>query len=824
MSRLRGAVSGLHPLSTMHLVSNLRYALRSLRRRPAYAAMAVGILALGIGSSTAIFSIVDTVLLRSLPYEDPATIAVVFADGSARGQSNRLGTTAADFLDWREQTDAFSGLAVLRNESRRITTVEAPVVPLVHAVTANYFDVLGSRPILGRTFTPGEDAPGKGDVVILAYGLWQSVYGGDPGVVGRPIGLDGRPHTVIGIMGPDFYSAHVFAVQPGLWVPTSLAPLREDRTTRDLLAYGRLAPGRSLASAQAAMTTLAGRLAAERPETNDRWGVSLLPLPDHALGPFRRTGGLLLAAVALVLLIACANVANLALARSTEQFRDVAVRTALGASRGRIVGQLLTESLVLSLTGGVLGAALAWTVATPLARLIPPQAGVPFLDQVALDGRVLAFALVLSVVSGVVFGLLPSRQSTRLDLVRVLREGGRGSLSAPARRLRESLVVAEIALAVVVATGAALLLRSVAGLASVPPGYAADRVLKLRTSVRGDDFREPASRIAYFDEMKRRLEAVPGVSSVSATSFEPPILPGVFGAVRLVLPGASETEAASPSAVSRVVMPDFFETMGIPIRAGRGVTRDDGAGARRVAVISETMAERYFAGRDPVGETFSVHGPRPQPLEVVGVVGDIISGGTDPTPVPTFYTPYAQSPLAVMSFVLRVPDGDTQAPSRDAERAAWSLSPDVNVFAIETLDRRLAEINWRTRFGALMLAVFAGLALVLGSAGIYAVVSYTVFQRRGEIGLRMALGARASQVLAMVLKGGLRLALLGIASGVAVSFLVTRALAGFLYGVAPGDPATLAAVALVLVAVAAAASLPPAIRASRVDPQIALRE
>ena len=808
----------------MHTASNLGHALRSLRRRPAYTAMAVGLLALGIGSSTTIFSIVDTVLLRALPYDDPDGIVVVFADGGARGQSRRLGTTAGDFLEWRERAEGFRGLAVLRNESRRITTVETPVVPLVHAVTANYFDVLGVRPLLGRTFAAGEDEPGRGDVVILSYGLWQSVYGGDAGIVGRRIGLDGRPHTVVGVMRPDLWSAHVFAVQPGLWVPTSLAPLREERATRDLLAYGRLAEGWSVASAQAAMSALASRIATERPETNDRWGVSLVPLADHALGSFRRTGGLLLAAVALVLLIACANVANLALARATEQSRDVAIRTALGASRGRIFGQLLTESLVLSLAGGALGAAFAAAATTPLARLIPAQAGIPFLDRVAIDARVLAFAFVLSLVSGVVFGLLPSRQAARLDLVKVLREGGRGSLAAPARRLRESLVVAEIALAVVVATAAALLLRSFAGLAGVPPGYDADRILKLRTSVRGEAFRDPAARLAYFEEMKRRLRAVPGVASVSATSFEPPILPGVFGAVRLALPDSPDTAAASPSAVSRIVMPDFFETMGIRILAGRGVSPDDMAGGRTVAVISATMAERYFAGRDPVGAMFSVHGPRPVPLEIVGVAADILTGGTDPTPVPTFYTAYAQNPIAIMSFVLRVPEGDPLAPARDAEKTAWSLPGDVNVFAIETLDRRIADINWPTRVGALLLGIFATLGLVLGSAGIYAVVSYTVFQRRGEIGLRMALGARAGQVLAMVLRGGLRLALLGVAAGAVVSALVTRGLASFLYGVAPGDPATVGAVAVLLVAVAAAASLPAAVRASRVDPQVALRE
>ncbi len=805
-------------------VSNVRFALRSLRRRPAYTTMAVAMLALGIGANTAIFSVVDAVLLRSLPYQDPATLVVVFADGSARGQSNRLGTTAGDFLDWREQADAFSGLTILRNESRRLTTVESPVVPLVHAVTANYLDVLGVRPALGRGFLAGEDEPGRDDVVILSHGLWQTVFGGDPGVVGSRVGLDGRPHTVVGVMRSEFYSAHVFSVQPGLWVPTSLEALREDRTTRDLLAYGRLAPGRSLASAQATMTALTSRIAQQHPDTNDRWGASVVPLRDHALGQFSRTGGILLAAVGLVLLIACANVANLTLARATERSREVAVRTALGASRGRIVGQLLTESLVLSLAGGVLGAVLAQFAAAPLAGLIPAQAGVPFLDRVGIDGRVLAFTFVLSVLSGVLFGLLPSRQSARLDLVSVLREGGRGTLSAPARRLRESLVVAEVALAVVIASAAGLMLRTFTGLQGIHPGFDAERILKLRTSLRGDDFQAPSARLGHFEELKRRLEAVPGIASVSAVSFEPPTLAGVFGAVRLVLPDAPETAAAAPSAVGRVVMPDYFETMGIPILKGRGVTRDDVADGRRIAVISEKMAARYFADVDPLGRSFAVHGPRPQPLEVVGVSGDVMTGGTDPTPQAVFYTPYAQNPLAVMSFVLRVRDGDAMVPAREAERTAWSLPGSTNVFGIETLDRRIADLNWRSRFGALTLGAFAALALVLGAVGIYAVVSYTVFQRRGEIGVRMALGARDTEVMGMVLKDGLRLAGVGVVFGSLASLAVTRLLAGFLYGVAPGDAGTLAAVSVLLLTVAAGACLGPALRASHVEPHVALRE
>ncbi len=803
--------------------ADVRFAFRSLRRRPAYSAMAIGILALGIGANTAIFSIVDAVLLRALPYADAPSLVVVFADGSARGQSSRLGTTAADFLDWREQGDVFSGLAALRNESRRLTTVDTPVVPLVHAVTADYFDVLGAKPILGRGFAPGEDEPGRDDVVILSYGIWQTAFGGDPGIVGRPIGLDGRPHTVVGVMGPDFWSAHVFSTQPGLWVPMPLQALRDERTTRDLLAYGRLLPGRSVASAQAALSGVAARLAKEHAETNDRWGISLVPLRQHAVGAFSRTGTLLLAAVGLVLLMACANVSNLTLARATERAREVAVRTALGAGRGRIFRQLLTESLVVALLGGALGAALAHLAVGPMARLIPVQAGVPFLDRVAVDGRVLAFTFVLSVLAGVVFGLLPSRQAARQDLVQVLREGGRG-LAAPTRRLRETLLVAEVALAVVVVFAAGLMLRTFAGLQSVAPGFDADRVLKLRTSLRGEDFQSPAARLAHFEELTRRLQAVPGISSVSAVSFEPPILAGAFGAVRIALPDSPDTAAGAPSAVSRAVLPDYFETMGIPVLAGRAVTRDDRADARRVAVISQTMVRRYFAGGDPRGRTFAVYGPRSVPLEVVGVVGDVMTAGTDPAPQPIFYTPYAQNPLPVMSVVMRVASADARAPAREAERIAWSLAPNTNVYAVETLAARIADLNWSARLAALLLGAFASLALLLGAAGIYAVVSYTVFQRRGEIGVRMALGARASDVVRMVLGGGLRLALLGLALGAAASLALTHGLAGFLYGVAPNDPATLAAVALLLLTVAAAASLLPALRASRVDPQVALRE
>ncbi len=810
----------------MPIISDLRLALRSLVKHRAFSAMAVLILALGIGANTAIFSVVSAVLIRSLPYADPASLTIVFGDGLARGQGGRMPVPAGDYAWWRERTRAFSGLAALRNESRRITSVETPVVPLVHAVSANYFDVLGAPPVLGRGFLPGEDEPGRTQVVVLGHGIWQTVFGGDPGVVGRSIDLDGEPHTVVGVMGREFFSAHQFSnVQPGLFIPKAFSLLRDEHATRDILVYGRLAPGQTLASAQAEMTSLTADIARQHPETNDRWGASVVPIRELAVGQFGPTGVILLVAVSLVLLIACANVANLTLSRASERSREVALRVALGGSRGRIVSQLLTESLLLSLAGGALGALIAFLAKDPLARMIPAQAGVPFLDRVDVDGPVLAFTLLISVASGLLFGLFPAREATRVDLVDVLREGGRSQVSPRGRRFRNGLVVAEVALAVVVAAAAGLMVRSFDGLSGVSPGFDAERVLTLRTSLRGDEFATPASRLAHFEELKRRLETIPGIARASATSFEPPMpAAGVFGGVRLSLPGLPEDAASAPSAVASIVMPDFFETLGVPVIKGRGITADDRADSRRVVVINRSMAEKYFPGLDPLGRTFAFYGPNPSPMEIVGVVGDVMSTGTDPAPRPVFYTPYAQNPIPVMTVLMRVPQGNPMTVAREAEAVAWSLSRSTNVYFIQTLARKIEDLNWRPRLGASLLGAFALLALILGAVGIYAVISYTVLQRQTEIGLRMALGARGSGVLALVLRGGLSLTSKGVLSGLVASLLATRALKGFLYGVSPNDPLTLASVSLLLLLVATVACLIPALRASRLNPGVVLKE
>ena len=623
----------------MYTLFALRLASRALRRRPGYAIVVTGILGLGIGATAAIFSLVDAVLLRPLPYRQAESVVVIFADGSARGGGSRVATSPGDFYDWQlGSRGLFTGLAAIRNVSPRITSLDAPVVPLTHAVTANYFDVLGASALVGRTFAPGDDRPGRNDVVMMSYALWTGKFGADPGIVGRSIDLDGRPHRVVGVMGPDFYSAHIFNVQPDLWIPEAFDAQRGDRATRDVMVYGRLAEGRTLESARAAMRTVAKRIAREHAETDDGWSISLVPIREQAVGGFTRIAALVLIAVGLVLLIACANAANLALARGAERTTDVAVRVALGASRRRVLIELLAESVVLSGLGGVAGIVLAAAGIRALVHLIPPAAGIPFLHRAVLDLRLVAFIGAVAATCAAVSGVLPSRQAGQIDIVEGLRASGRGAVGG-AGGWRQALVAVEMALAVVVIVCAGLMARSLVGLERLDPGFRPDRIAKLRTSLRGDAFASPRARIAHFQELQRRVESISTVQSASAVSFEPPNPPGQTGALRVRVPGDSDSAAAAHSAVSRTILSDYFGTMGIPIVAGRGVTPDDRLDTQRVAVISQTMAAQVFAGVDPIGRTFSLNAPGARPMLIVGVCGDIFTSGVDPSPAPTFYVP-----------------------------------------------------------------------------------------------------------------------------------------------------------------------------------------
>ena len=808
----------------MHALFALRLAFRSLRHRPGYAAVVVGILALGIGACAAIFSLVDAVLLRPLPYDHTASLVVVFADGSARGQGARLSSTPGDFHDWQVAgTDLFTGFAAIRNISHRITSLDTPVVPLTHAVTANYFDILGTRAYLGRTFAKGDDEPGRGDIVMLSYPLWRAKFGGDAGIVGHTIDLDGKPHTVVGVLGPDFYSAHIFNVQPDLWVPYAFGAERDDRVTRDVLVYGRLKPGVELGAAQGAMRTIASRIERDHPRTSDRWSIALVPIRDHVVGGFTRIATLVMAAVGLVLLIACANVANLALARGTERSGEVAMKIALGATRGRVILELLVESAVLSSLGAALGILVAAAGIPALVHLIPPSAGIPFLQRATLDGRLVGFTIAVAAACAALSGLLPSRQAGRLGADEALRSAGRGMVSG-ARRWRQVLVATEMALAVVVIVGATLMARTLAGLDRIDTGFRPERIAKLRTSLRGDAFGDPRARVRHFEELQRRLSSVSGVDAVSAVSFEPPVPAGQTGAQRLRLAGDADSTAAARAAVSRAVLPDYFETMGIPIVKGRGLTRDDRGDTALVAVISRVMAAKYFPEVDPIGRSFALDAAGAKPLLIVGVSGDVFTAGPDPAPVPAFYVPYAQNPVPVMTVVMRVPQGDVAAPLHEAETIAWSLSPFTNVYAVGALSSQLDDLNWRPRFGAAVLGGFAVLAFALAAIGLYAVIAYTVVQRRREIGVRMALGASPGAIVRGVMTDGLRTAGMGLVAGNVLALLFARTLGGLLYGVAPGDPVTFVAVSIAMIAVGAGACAIPALAAARVSPIEAIRE
>ena len=796
--------------------------LRPFGRRPAYAALVVTILGLGIGANAAIFGVVDAVLLRPLPYASPDSLVVVFADGSARAQGSRALPTPGDFADWREDAaEAFTGLAALRNVSPRITSLDTPVVPLTHAVSANYFDVIGSHPRLGRGFLAGEDTPGRDAEVVLSYALWQAKFGGDGSIVGRTIDLDSRPYTVVGVMGPEFYSAHIFNVQPDLWIPTAFDLQRDDRSRRDILVYGRLRPGVGLPSAERVVRGVAARVAERHPDTNQGWSAALVPIRDHAVGQFDRIAALVLSAVALVLLIACANVTNLALARGSERSADVAVRTALGASHARIVRDLLVEGVALSLAGCVVGTLIASVGIPALVHLIPANAGVPFLTRASIDLRVLGFAIALSLVSGAAASLLPARQALRIDIIDALRGTGRGQISPSARRWQRAIVVAEVALASVVVACATLMMRTMVGLEHVRAGFDTVHVAKLRTSLRGQSFATPAARVAHFEELRRRLASLPGVASVSATSFEPPLPAG--DAVRLRIPGLPDDNAAPPTAAVRAVMSGYFETIGTPVLRGRGITDDDRLDSARVAVISEAAAKKYFADVDPIGRSVTLDAPGSAPMQIVGICGDVMTAASDPTPQPAIYTPYPQSAPLIMTVLMRVPAGNPAAPLAQAEKIAWALSASTNVYAVETMAQRMDTLTWRPRFAATVLAGFALLGLILAAAGLYAIVSYTVVQRRSEIGLRMALGASARRILVDVMTDAIKTVAIGLVVGDVAALGFTRLLRGMLYGVAPGDPLTLAAVSAGMLAVAVCASAMPALAAARVDPHVALR-
>ncbi len=801
------------------LLQDVRYAFRRLRRSPGFAAVAILTLALGIGANSAIFSVVNAVLLRSLPYADAERLVLVT---HVTNTGDRAPVSPANFRDVRAEIRSLEELSFWTYSSSTLTGAGDPVRLEGAGVGAHFFEVLKAAPLLGRTFRPDENEPGRSRVAVLGHGVWRQRFGSDPRIVGRTLTLDGEPYEVVGVMPEGFG----FPSGRELWVPQEYdADFVGDasRGSWFISPIGRLKPGAPHEQVARDVGALAARLKRQYPESNAEVGMTSVSLYEQMVGGVRVSLLVLLGAVGLVMLIACANVANLLLARAAAREGEVAVRVALGAGRGRLIRQLLAESVVLALLGGLAGLVLAvWGTGALVA--LEPQ-GIPRLGEVRVDATVAAFTLGVSLLAGVLFGLAPAVQVTRSGLFGSLREGGRGALTGRgSARLRNTLVVAEMALAVMLLAGAGLLIRSFVRLQSVDPGFRTEGALSFTLSLPDAAYRGEPQRAAFYERLQERLAALPGVREAAAVSELP--MGGSARFLTFAVEGADPVQPGrEPASQILRATPGYFRAMGIPVERGRAIAPQDRAGAPRVMVMNREAARRFFPGRDPVGrrillalgaDTATVS------WEVVGVVGDVRQFGMNEDAQPAMYFPQAQAPEGSMGVVLRTAVAPLSVAGA-VRREVQELDPDLPVNDLQPLEQLTAESVSQPRFYMLLLTIFAGVALALAAIGIFGVISYGVAQRTREIGVRVALGADPASVLRIVVGGALGLAGLGVGIGLLGALAGTRVLAGLLFGVTATDPATYAGVAALLLGVAALASWLPARAATRVDPAIALR-
>jgi putative ABC transport system permease protein len=801
---------------------DVRFGFRTLLRSPATSAVALLTLALGIGANTAIFSVVNGVLLEPLPYPDPDALVTVVESNPGLGFP-RFSVSPPNFGDWRRQNQVFKSMAAVSQGRFNLTGGERPEAVPGAQVTPELFRVLGVQPVLGRGFLPEEGRPGGPKVAVLSYGLWQRRFGSDPGILHRQIPIDGESYSVIGVAPPE--------VEPRtqIWLPLPWDFPPESRGGHFLTVFARLKDGVTLEKARAEMKTLAARLERQYPDSNHGWTTEVRRLHDALVEGVRPALVLLLAAVAFVLLIACANVANLLLARLASREREIAVRTALGAGRARLVRQMLTESLVLFLVGGALGLLLAAWATRVLVALYGED--LPRQQAIGLDGRVLLFTLVLSLVTGLVFGLAPALSATSGGLFGALKEGGRAVAGgARGRLVRNLLILGEVAVALVLLVGASLLLQSFARLRAVDPGFHPEGVLTAEIVLPEQKYGPPERQIAFTRELLDRLQAIPGVQSAD-TVFPLPLGGNGF-VLAFAVQGRPDVSSKDSSlhANIRLVTPDFFRTLGIRLLKGRAFTPHDNPQSVPVIVINKTMADRIWPGEDPIGKriTFGdTKGKDVQWMEVVGVVADIHHRALDQDPGSEVYWPQLQNPVGGnLSIVLRTAGKPTRLAGAVRE-AVRSIDSDLPVERVRTMESVVAEALAGSRFQTVLLGIFAGAALLLAAIGVYGVISYSVAQRTHEIGIRLALGARRPEVLRLVIRQGMALVLAGVGLGLALALILigwlSERLASFLYGGRAFDPLTLTAVPLVLLAVALLANWLPARRATKVEPVVALR-
>jgi putative ABC transport system permease protein len=803
------------------LLQDLRYSFRLLLKSPSFTVIAVLTLALGIGANTAIFSVVNAILLRSLAFRDSFRIMLIAEKSKFANPS----VSYQNYVDWRDQSHSFDSVEAMRSATITLAGSGEPERLNARWVTAGLFPLLGVNAHLGRTFRADEDRAGGPPSVVISFGFWQRRFGSAPDILGKSIDLDSVPYTVIGVLPRSFEFLRADEVYLPFtpWAKT----LPDDRNWHPgIFAVGRLKTGVSREQANTEMVAIAKRLEEQYPLYNTGTSADVIPLQEQVVKNVRPALILLVGAVSFVLLIACANVANLLLARAAHRGREVAIRTSMGAGRARLIRQLLTESVLLSLGGGLFGLLLAWASLGPLVKI---SAGtLPQAFTVGIDRSVLVFTLTVSVVTGLVFGIAPALRTTRLDLRETLNEGSRGSTAGPGhQRLRGALIASEFALAMLLVVGAALLLRSFSRMQEVTTGFLPDHLLVADLPLSQGAYAKPEQRYAFFDRLVDRVRTLPGVRSVGAASTLP--VSGTGGLIHFNIYGRPpKTPHDYIAAGYRAVTANYFETLGVPLLQGRFIAPGDIEKAPSVVVINATMAKAYFPGEDPLGKRMQI-GATPESevpwMEIVGVVGDVTQGlGLDPKA--EMYLPYHQGdqllPVFQLSVVLRTA-GDPHEQAAALHAALAEIDPNQPLVKVRTMEDNMAATVAEPRFRAWLIGIFAGLALLLAAVGIYGVMSYSVMQRTSEIGIRITLGAQPQDVFRIVVGEGLRFALIGVALGVAGGLAMTRLLNSFLYGVSATDPLTFSGVAVLLILVSAAACFFPARRATRVDPIIALR-
>ena len=802
---------------------DLRYGARMLTKSPGFTLIAVAALALGIGANTVIFSVVNTLLLRPLAFPHSEQLTAILVKDPDTGEFYSA-YSYPNFQDIRDQNQVFEHVAASYMTTAFLRTGDEPERLRGTYASADLFPLLGVNPVLGRTYSPEDEKPGGGQFIVLSYDLWQRRFGGDTKIVGQQLPIDDQPRTVLGVM-PRGFKFPVGARQADFWMPLGSNLSEGARAARGAVfmqLIGRLKPGVTLEQAQAELSAIAKRLEAQYPDANTGLNIALVSSHERLVGKVRPALLVLLAAVAFVLLIACANVANLMLARATVRRKEVAIRTALGASRWRVVRQMLTESLLLSALGGAAGLLLAMWGMDLLVAAIP--ADIPRTGEIGLDKYVLLFTAAVTTLTGVIFGLVPALQASKTDLNETLKDGTRGMSGGLQRnRVRSALVIVEIALSLVLLIGAGLLFQSFRRLLEVSPGFEADRVLTAEVTVSDKKYPEEEQRSAFYREALERMKSIPEVQAVGV--IYPLPLGGSFEAYTFDIAGrAPFPPGEQPSSDRRVVSPDYFKAMSIPLLKGRAFNERDRRDAPPVVIINETFARRFFPGEDPVGKAIIPgEGRDPITREIVGVVGDVRHAGLDAEKSLEYYVPFEQVNVDQLTFVARTASGNPANVAAGLRGVITTMDKEQPVYNIRPMTQLLDESVARRRFNMMLLGGFALLALLLASIGIYGVISYTVAQRTREIGIRIALGAQIGDVIRLILKQGLLLALVGLAAGLVVAFFITKLMSSLLFGVSATDPVTFGTVALILFIVALLACYIPARRAANVDPNVALR-